>query len=193
MKTITIPRSFGYPTVDIVVNNIRYTVKSGEEVTIDDHVAEVIENAIALAPKYARNLSKFAQRVEGSISEVNNSDLEGISTIYSYSFYNCDSLTDIEIPNSVKIVGGFAFAYCENLAKVVLPESVMNIDGRAFAESYNLTRVILKARIPPTMVKDTVEYIPKTCIFEVPLESIEVYKNAESWSKIANQIVAIKE
>ena len=51
MKTITIPKSFGYPTVDIVVNGKKYTVKSGEEVTIENHIAEVIENAMALAPK----------------------------------------------------------------------------------------------------------------------------------------------
>lgn len=193
MKTIIIPKRFGYPTLDITLNGKVYTVKSGEEITIEDHLAEVIENAIALAPKYARNISKFAQRVEGSISEVSESDLEGISTIYSYAFYNCDSLTKVVVPNGVQSVGGFAFAYCEILEKVVLPESIIAIDGRAFAESKNLTRVTIKAQIPPSIADSTVEYIPQTCVFEVPSEALGAYKSAAYWSTIANQIVAIEE
>ena len=51
MKTITIPKSFGYPTLDVTVNGKVYTVKSGEEITLEDHIAEAIENAIALEPK----------------------------------------------------------------------------------------------------------------------------------------------
>ena len=51
MKTITIPKSFGYPTVDVVINSHKHTLKSGEEISVDDYIAEVIENAIALEPK----------------------------------------------------------------------------------------------------------------------------------------------
>ena len=47
MKTITIPKRFGYPTLDIMVNGKVYTVKSGEEITVEDNIAEAIENAIA--------------------------------------------------------------------------------------------------------------------------------------------------
>lgn len=86
MKTITIPKSFGYPTVDIVVNNIRYTVKSGEQVTVDDHVAEVIENAIALAPKAAPQL-------------VQSEAILVVTMKYAYAnggkeYYTCDTAYD---------------------------------------------------------------------------------------------------
>lgn len=46
MKTITIPKSFGFPTLDIVINNVRHTFRSGEEISVDDHIAEAIMNAI---------------------------------------------------------------------------------------------------------------------------------------------------
>ena len=84
-----------------------------------------------------------------------------------------------------------ALSDCEKLEKVVLPESIASIDGRAFADSHNLTRVTLKAPTPPVL--KTSSYIPATCIFEVPAESLAVYKAASEWSNIANQIIAIEE
>lgn len=191
MKNITIPKRFGYPTVDITINGKEETFQSGVEITVDDAIAEAIENAIALEPKPKRYLSRLAQLVEGSILEIKESDLDGIKNILPYAFYNCDSLTNIAIPNGVNSIGGYTFADCENLARVVLPESITSIDGRAFTESHNLTRVSLKALTPPTL--RTSSYIPTTCIFEVPAESLATYKSASEWSNIANQIVAIEE
>lgn len=51
MKKIIIPKSFGYPTMDIVINYKRYTLLTGVEIEVDDSIAEVIENAIAFDPK----------------------------------------------------------------------------------------------------------------------------------------------
>ncbi len=191
MKTVTIPKRFGYPTAEITINGVEQTFNSGEEISVEDAVAEAIENAIALAPVHGRNIGRFAMLVEGSITEVNESDLEGINNVLAYAFYNCDSLTKIAIPNGVNRIGGYTFADCEKLEKVVLPESIASIDGRAFADSHNLTRVTLKAPTPPVL--KTSSYIPATCIFEVPAESLAVYKAASEWSNIANQIIAIEE
>jgi hypothetical protein len=52
MKTIIIPTRFGYPTLDLYINGRKSTFKSGEEISVEDSVADVIENAIALTPKY---------------------------------------------------------------------------------------------------------------------------------------------
>lgn len=51
MKKIIIPKSFGYPTMDIVINYKRYTLLTGVEIEVDDSIAEVIDNAIAFDPK----------------------------------------------------------------------------------------------------------------------------------------------
>ena len=191
MRNITIPKRFGYPTVDITINGKEETFQSGVEISVDDSIAEAIENAMALEPKHERYLSRLAQLASGSISEIKESELDGIKSILPYAFYNCDSLTNIAIPNGVNSIGGYTFADCENLARVVLPESITNIDGRAFTESHNLTRVTLNALTPPTL--RTSSYIPATCVFEVPAESLVAYKSAAEWSNIADQIVAIEE
>lgn len=54
-KTITIPKSFGYPTADFIINHKRYTLETGVPITVDDAIAEVVENAIALQPKEDEN------------------------------------------------------------------------------------------------------------------------------------------
>lgn len=191
MKTITIPKRFGFPMAEITINGKAQTFASGVEISVEDAIAEAIENAAELAPVHGRNIGKLAMLVEGTISEINENDLVGIQNVMNYAFYNCDSLTNIVIPNGVKSVGGYAFANCEKLAKVVLPDSIKNIDGRAFTDDHNLKRVTLKALIPPVL--RTASYIPTTCIFEVYAESLAAYKVASEWSNIASQIVAIEE
>lgn len=193
MKTITIPKKFGYPTLDITVNGKEYTVKSGEEITIEDSIAEAIENAIALAPKAQRFLSKIAQYVDGNLFEITANDLEGATTIYPYAFYNCDTITGVTIPRGVTSIGYAAFGYCDKLESITIPNSVSSIDDKAFAEGYSLKKVALKALIPPTIKENTFSLVPTTCVFEVPSEALNAYKAASGWSKIANQIVAIKE
>ena len=193
MKTITIPKSFGYPTVDIVINNVKHTLKSGEEITIDDYIAEVVENAIALAPKQGRYLSMFDQYVEGSITKFKEEDLDGAEIIAPYVFYKYDNLQSVVVPKGVTSIGLSAFRYCAKLTRVEIAESVSSIGDRAFANCITLARVILRMPTPPILQAETFAEIPNTCVFEVPSGAVEAYKSAEYWSAFANRIVAIKD
>ena len=191
MKTIQIPTNSNPFIVNI--NNNEYQYRAGETLEVPDEVADAIEDALKLVPRPDKHLSKVAQIIEGSVSEIDEKDLEGISRVWSYAFYNCDKLTKVIVPAGATNVEAYAFSYCDMLTKVVLPETVNSINGRAFAESHNLTSVVLKAPVPPDIRQDTIGNIPKTCIFEVPAKSLEAYKTAAYWSEIADQIIAIKE
>ena len=191
MKTITIPKRFGYPQLDICINGKKYILKSGIEISVEDEVAKIIENALALEPKLGRNLSKFAKFVEGKSTELTASDLDGIETVSRYVFYECDNLKRIVIPKGVTSIGHSAFRNCSYLSSVEIPESILSIDYRAFESCSNLARVIVKALTPPSIQTDTFKDIPATCVFEVPSKSLEAYKSAANWSAFANQIVAI--
>jgi hypothetical protein len=185
MKTITIPKRFGYPTLDITVNGKVYTVKSGEEITIEDNLAEAIENAIALEPKVGRYMSKFAQLVERTISEVDESDWDGIKTIAAYAFADCDSITKIIIPNSVNSIKASAFNSCSNLESVVIGNSITNIANAAFDWCQKMAKVYLP-EIPPSLENvNAFRNINSACVFYCKTqESLEAYKAAENWSTL---------
>ena len=171
MKTITIPKSFGYPTLDITVNGKVYTVKSGEEIAIEDHLAEAIENAVALVPKTERYKSRFAQFVEGSITEVKSEELDGITNISRCSFYNYYNLVSIEIPESVTSIGNYAFDDCNDLVGVYLPNT------------------------PPALAAENAfASINAGCVFYCKTQSsLDAYKAAPIWSALAGKYTFVVE
>ena len=187
MKTITIPKRFGYPTVDIYINGKAYKFNSGEEITVDDNVADVIENAIALAPKYGMNKSKFAQRVEGSITEITFSDLEGLDTIIDSAFRNCSLVTSIEISNTVKIIMQNAFLSCTNAKSIRFGDNskIETIEANAFKWCGRLKEVYLP-KTPPTLTDaNAFANINASCVFYCKSqESLDAYKSAPNWSTL---------
>ena len=61
-----------------------------------------------------------------------------LTTIGSYAFSWCDSLTSVTIPDSVTTIGASAFMYCYSLTSVTIGDSVTTIGGGAFASCYSL-------------------------------------------------------
>ena len=57
------------------------------------------------------------------------------------AFYNCDSLTSVEIGDSVTSIGSYAFRNCDSLTSVETGDSVTSIGDRAFYECISLTSV----------------------------------------------------
>ena len=194
MKTITIPKSFGYPTLDVTVNGKVYTVKSGEEITIEDHIAEAIENAIALAPKIGVPRNKVAQIADGSIKELFSEDLEGISTIRTYAFAFCTNFPSVVIPNSVKGIGSHAFYGCRELKSVVIGDGVTNIAPYICDWCTSLTKVYLP-ETPPTLENiNAFGNINPACVFYCKTqESLETYKKAENWSTLTGTYTFVVE
>ena len=145
MKTITIPKSFGYPTADIIVNGKHYSLKSGEEISVEDNLAEIIEDAVALVPKHEKYLSQFARHLEGNLTEINAEDLEGVVSIYSYALYNNKSIKRIVFSESVEVIDAAAFFGCSNLESIDFEagSKISAIKSNAFNGCANLKKVYL--------------------------------------------------
>ena len=71
----------------------------------------------------------------------------GVTNIAIGAFYNCDSLTYIDIPGSVTNIGTEAFMDCGSLAIIEIPEGVTNIGGGAFKDCISLTSVVIPSTV----------------------------------------------
>lgn len=98
---------------------------------------------------------RFKQLVEGTLTEVNDSE---ITTTKSYAFYACSNLVNVRLPNITKVgdssfsnckamisfcalnvteVGYSSFSYCENLKEVIFPK-LRTIGQTSFRNSKRL-------------------------------------------------------
>ncbi|MBO5749261.1 MAG: leucine-rich repeat domain-containing protein, partial [Muribaculaceae bacterium] len=64
-----------------------------------------------------------------------------VTSIGEDAFYECYSLTSIEIPNSVTSIGNYAFYRCSSLTSVVIGNSVTSIGYDAFYDCSGLTSI----------------------------------------------------
>ena len=80
----------------------------------------------------------------GSRSRVKSAVIaEGVTSIGSYAFFYCTSLTSVTIPDSVTSIGDEAFDGCRSLTSVAIPDGVTSIGESAFRGCWSLTSVTI--------------------------------------------------
>ena len=80
----------------------------------------------------------------GSRSRVKSAVIaEGVTSIGSYAFFYCTSLTSVTIPDSVTSIGDEAFDGCRSLTSVTIPDGVTSIGESAFRGCWSLTSVTI--------------------------------------------------
>ena len=66
-----------------------------------------------------------------------------VTSIGSYSFYNCKSLKNITIPSSVTRISHNAFENCSSLSSITIPNSVTSIGYSVFVNCSSLANITI--------------------------------------------------
>ena len=82
-------------------------------------------------------------KVSGVLTIPDTIDGKEVTSIGSYAFQNCSSLTNITIPDSVTSIGASAFYDCSSLTGITIPNGVTSIGAYAFESCSSLTNVTI--------------------------------------------------
>lgn len=91
--------------------------------------------------------------------------------------YNCKSLTEVVLPETVTAIRKLAFASCSSLTEITLPEHVTTIENLAFMGCSSLTRVLLP---------DSVSFLQDTITIFLRCSSLRVVCFPAGITKIPN-------
>lgn len=97
--------------------------------------------------------------------------LKGITNIADGAFENCNELTEVILPEGLRIIGANAFDDCDKLQRMVIPAGVTTIGDKAFYECKALTQI----QVPDTVEKLGQDVFTKT----------GYYSNPENWEEDA--------
>ena len=106
------------------------------EVT-DDDLRNAVEDEFGV--KYSKDWKRLLKAPESLSGKY--TIRKGVKVIGNNAFWWCDSLTNINIPNSVTNIGNGAFSKCELLTNINIPNSVTNIGDSAFEGCHSLTSI----------------------------------------------------
>ena len=128
----------GYSNIPIAIICTDGITGNGSVVTIDNLKYKIYDDTASLV-SYTGSSKNFV--IPESVT------YEGltfkVTSIGDYAFYNCTSLTNVTIPNSVESIGDNAFRDCSSLTNITIPDSVTNIGSIAFDGCTSLTSVTI--------------------------------------------------
>lgn len=142
LTEIAIPDSVTY----VGESTFRYSgvenVTIGSGLTyISNHMFAGTELKSIVIPSTVKEIGEYAFYQCQSLTNIEIS--EGVTSIGLCAFSGCQSLTNFTIPSSVTEIGDSAFNGCWGLTTVVMPEGVTRIGKKAFSSCDKLTTVVI--------------------------------------------------
>ncbi len=155
LTSITIPS--GVTSID---DHAFTNCTSLKNITIPDGVTSIDDDAFSgcislTSINVGNNNSKYSS-IDGVLYNKSKTELiycpegkisitipDSVTSIGSYAFSDCTSLTNITIPDSVTSIDDHAFYYCRSLTSITIPDSVTSIGDDAFYDCTSLTSITI--------------------------------------------------
>ena len=160
LTTITVPvatRTFDpsncsfCPSLEsIEVSSDNYSLRSIDGVLFSKNMDELIKYPMGkqetsyVIPESVMSIGDYAFS-HTTITKIKIPD--GVWSIGSGAFQNCNNLAEIELPQSIVEIGMFAFEDCEKLSKLILPERLTEIPDFMASYCNKLSYLYLPSKI----------------------------------------------
>ena len=164
----------GLERISIDVNNSHYDSRDNCNAIIEIATNTLIAGCKnTVIPNTITSIGSWA--FDGCSSLTSITIPNSVTSIGNDAFYGCSSLTSIEIPSSVTSIGDRAFSYCSGLTSIEIPSSVTSIGEWAFGGCSGLTEIFI-----PSSVTSIGE-----CAFEGCSGLTEIVSNIPSYNLFA--------
>ena len=132
MTSIKIPKSV------VLIDSSAFSSSGLASITVD---SRNLEYSSVDGVLFNKNKTQLVTHPAGK--GISYSIPNGVTSISSYAFSGCSSLTSITIPNSVTSIGYCAFEDCSSLTSVTISDGVTSIDSSTFSGCSSLTSVTI--------------------------------------------------
>ena len=180
-----------------------YCTVCGIEITTDYDgyyyfgAPEVDENGVMYFLTLSGEYAVFGSKDFSSDTLVIPSQFNGkpVTRVMAEAFHNCDFITSLVIPNSIKEIGSSAFSGCRGLTSIEIPGSVKRIKKYALGFN-NFTSITLQSGVEyleedafdycsylrSITIPDTVTYLSSSTFHNCSIDWFEVDSNNQYYS-----------
>ena len=153
-----------------------YNCSSLTSVTIPNSVTSIGDNAF----RDCKSLSNIVVDKNNTKYDSREDCNAIIETATNTLILGCQNTT---IPNSVTSIRSYAFYGCSSLTSVTIGESVTSIGDDAFYKCSSLTSITCEAATPPTLGSDAFDGVSMSIPVYVPDAAVNDYKAAPVWQE----------
>lgn len=166
---------FGYlPTYseDFIENGINYSINSSTSPSV----------FVSRLP----NGAHYSGDIDIPSSVTHNGIVYLVSGISNWAFENCNEMTSVNMPSTIKEIGDGAFYGCSNLSTINIPASIQVMGERSFFLSGLNT--IESHLLEPFPISDDVfnNHVKDNTTLIVPIGTKELYQHTDGWKSIRN-------
>ena len=148
---------------------------------VDGLAYNVNEDGTSVTLTFERTASPSYSNLESSIiipgSVTYNGTTYSVTIIGENTFYDCQGLTSVTIPNSITLIGDNAFKNCTGLTSLTIPNSVIAIGNYAFNFCSELKSVEIPNSVK-TIGNGAFEYCSELITVTIPNSVTSIGSNA---------------